>query len=74
MGSEEKIDTMLRAFSNWIGPLPDGEVYPQFDEEHEYFLIRKDNVFQGEISDNWDGFRAGWMAREDVDEHTVSGW
>lgn len=74
MGSEERIDTMLTAFRNWVGPLPDGEVYPQFDKEHEYFLIRKGDTFHEELSDNWDGFRAGWVAREEVPESTVEGW
>ena len=74
MGDEEKIDTMLKAFRNWYGGLPHGEVYPHFDKANGYFVIRKDDSFQEEISDSWDGFKAGWESREEVDEHTVEGW
>jgi hypothetical protein len=65
---------MYKAFKNWVGTLTTNQRYPHFDEEHGYFLIRKDNVFEAEISDNWDGFKAGWEARECVDERTVRGW
>jgi len=74
MGDEEKIDTMLRAFKNWVGPIERGQVYPYFDKENGYFLVRIGEAWQQEISENWDGFRAGWLAREEVDERTVEGW
>jgi hypothetical protein len=74
MGDEDKIDTMLREFKNWMGPLPGVERYPYFDKHCGYFLVRKGDTFSEEVSDTWDGFKAGWLAREGVDERTVEGW
>jgi cupin superfamily acireductone dioxygenase involved in methionine salvage len=72
MGDEDKIDTMLNAFlehHDW------GEFEtPAFNKEHWYFMIRKDDAWQEMVSDSWDGFKAGWLAREAVDERTVEGW
>ncbi len=74
MGDENKIESMLREFKNWMGPLPAGERYPYFDKDLGYFLIRKGDVFSEDVSGTWDGFKAGWLAREEVDDHTVEGW
>ena len=74
MGDEDKIDTMLREFKNWMGPLPGCETYPNFDKDKGYFFVRKGDVFSEELSDTWDGFKAGWLAREDVSDYTVEGW
>ena len=74
MGDENKIDTMLREFKNWMGPLPAKGCYPHFDRDLGCFLVRKDDAFEEELSDTWDGFKAGWLAREDVSDYTVEGW
>ena len=33
MGDEDKIETMYKAFKNWVGPLPTDQRYPHFDKE-----------------------------------------
>lgn len=72
MGDEEKIDTMLKSFfhrHNFTG-----NQVPQFNREHGYFMIQKNNRDHEEVSDAWEGFVKGWFAREDVDDRTVRGW
>jgi hypothetical protein len=74
MGDQDKIDTIREAFGKFISwNYADLEV-PAFDRENQYFLIRKGNPDHEIISDAWDGFYAGWIAREDVPEETVRGW
>ena len=72
MGDEDKIDTMLNAFLNAYGW--EWSEVPYFNKDGEYFMIQKRNEHHELVSDSWDGFKKGWVAREEVDDHTVDGW
>lgn len=72
MGSEERLDTMLKAFHQTIH-VPYDQM-PLFVDTKEYFLIQKGNPIHERVSDAWDGFKLGWEAREAVPESTVEGW
>jgi hypothetical protein len=74
MGDQVKLDTMLEAFRVYITYKYGNVSLPQFDRGSEYFIIRKGDELQEAISDEWDAYQAGWLAREGVDERTVKGW
>jgi hypothetical protein len=68
MGDEDKIDLMVRYFKVWYDFQHPQSQWPQFDREHEYFIIRKGHAIHEQVSDAWDWFRAGWNAKEESDE------
>jgi len=72
MGDEDETTTMLKAFKQ-LFTIGDHE-YPQFHYGENYFMIHKGDEVHEMIHDAWENFRAGWVARAQVDEHTVKGW
>jgi hypothetical protein len=72
MGDEDELTTMMNSFK-LLFTIADHE-YPQYNEEQNYFMIHRGNKTHEMIHEAWENFRAGWVARAQVDEYTVEGW
>ena len=59
------LDTALEAFKAYVKHEYEGyPPLPSFDRGYEYFISKKHNEWEELITELWDGFWAGWQARD----------